>query len=123
MPLPKAADISYAYAVAQAVRPISLTVGRGAIVTRLGANGIGKTTSVKMIAGLLRPRNGSIQPTAHSWPARPATPSCNIHGSPKSVCTITQNRRLTAAEFHGFQRRDGADVGPKSAAGWTDESG
>lgn len=59
-PLLEVADIAYAYAGAQAVRNVSLTVGQGEIVALLGANGAGKTTSVKMIAGVLRPRGGSI---------------------------------------------------------------
>ena len=42
------------------MRNVSLTVGQGEIVALLGANGAGKTTSVKMIAGVLRPRGGSI---------------------------------------------------------------
>jgi branched-chain amino acid transport system ATP-binding protein len=60
-PLLEVNDIAYAYAGAQAVRRVSLTVGRGEIVALLGANGAGKTTSVKMIAGVLRPRSGSIR--------------------------------------------------------------
>jgi len=48
MPLPEAADISYPYADAQAVRPISLTIRRGEIVARRGASGAGKTTSVNL---------------------------------------------------------------------------
>ena len=59
-PLLEVADIAYAYTGAQAVRNVSLTVGQGEIVALLGANGAGKTTSVKMIAGVLRPRSGSI---------------------------------------------------------------
>jgi branched-chain amino acid transport system ATP-binding protein len=60
-PLLEVSDIAYAYAGAQAVRQVSLTVGAGEIVALLGANGAGKTTSVKMIAGVLRPRSGSIK--------------------------------------------------------------
>jgi branched-chain amino acid transport system ATP-binding protein len=60
-PLLDVADIEYAYAGAQAVRRVSLTVAAGEIVALLGANGAGKTTSVKMIAGVLRPRSGSIR--------------------------------------------------------------
>jgi len=59
-PLLDVTDLAYAYAGAQAVRRVSLTVARGEIVALLGANGAGKTTSVKMIAGVLRPKAGSI---------------------------------------------------------------
>jgi branched-chain amino acid transport system ATP-binding protein len=54
-------DIAYAYAGARAVNGVSLAVAPGEIVALLGANGAGKTTSVKMIAGVLRPRAGSIR--------------------------------------------------------------
>lgn len=60
-PLLDVTDIAYAYAGAQAVRRVSLTVEPGEIVALLGANGAGKTTSVKMVAGVLRPRAGSIR--------------------------------------------------------------
>ncbi len=54
------AGLAYAYGGALAVRNVSLTVGRGEIVALLGANGAGKSTTVKMIAGVLRPQRGSI---------------------------------------------------------------
>ena len=59
-PLLETVDLAYAYSGALAVRSISLSVARGEIVALLGANGAGKSTSVKMIAGVLRPRQGSI---------------------------------------------------------------
>jgi branched-chain amino acid transport system ATP-binding protein len=52
--------LGYAYDGALAVRNVSLTVGQGEIVALLGANGAGKSTTVKMIAGVLRPQSGSI---------------------------------------------------------------
>ncbi len=39
---------------------MSLTVGRGEIVTLLGANGAGKTTTLKTVSGLLHPRRGKV---------------------------------------------------------------
>ena len=41
-------------------RGVSLTLGEGEIVTILGPNGAGKSTLLKAIAGLIRPRAGSI---------------------------------------------------------------
>ncbi|MGA9869021.1 MAG: ABC transporter ATP-binding protein [Acetobacteraceae bacterium] len=54
------AGLAYAYDGALAVRDVSLTVGEREIVALLGANGAGKSTTVKMIAGVLRPRRGSV---------------------------------------------------------------
>ena len=43
------------------MRGLNLDVGRGEIVALLGANGAGKSTTVRMIAGVLRPQKGAIQ--------------------------------------------------------------
>lgn len=53
--------LAYAYDGALAVRNVSLEVGAGEIVALLGANGAGKSSTVKMIAGVLRPRDGEIR--------------------------------------------------------------
>ena len=53
--------LSYAYAGAVAVSNVSLTVGDGEIVALLGANGAGKSTTVRMIAGALQPQGGSVR--------------------------------------------------------------
>jgi branched-chain amino acid transport system ATP-binding protein len=52
--------LAFAYGGAAAVRDVSLTVRPGEIVALLGANGAGKSTTVKMIAGVLRPQRGTI---------------------------------------------------------------
>jgi branched-chain amino acid transport system ATP-binding protein len=54
-------DIGYAYRGSVAVEKVSFSVGPGEVVALLGANGAGKSTSVKMIAGVLRPRRGAIR--------------------------------------------------------------
>jgi branched-chain amino acid transport system ATP-binding protein len=55
------AGLGYSYDGAAAVRDVSLTVQPGEIVALLGANGAGKSTTVKMIAGVLRPQRGTIR--------------------------------------------------------------
>jgi branched-chain amino acid transport system ATP-binding protein len=48
------------YGQIHALRGISLTVGKGEIVTLIGANGAGKTTTLKTISGMLHPRQGTV---------------------------------------------------------------
>ena len=43
-----------------ALKGISLTVGEGEIVTLIGSNGAGKSTTLRTISGLVRPRAGSV---------------------------------------------------------------
>lgn len=48
------------YGVIHALKGISLEVNEGEIVTLIGSNGAGKSTSLKTISGLLRPKEGNI---------------------------------------------------------------
>jgi branched-chain amino acid transport system ATP-binding protein len=50
-----------AYGNLLALRGVSLEVGRGDVVAIIGANGAGKTTLLSTVAGLFRPRRGSIR--------------------------------------------------------------
>ena len=50
--------LSLAYGLHRALDGVALTVGRGEIVTILGANGAGKTSLLKAIAGVVRTRGG-----------------------------------------------------------------
>jgi branched-chain amino acid transport system ATP-binding protein len=49
------------YGNIHALKGISFTVDKGEIVTLIGANGAGKSTTLKTMSGLLRPRQGSIR--------------------------------------------------------------
>lgn len=53
-------DLSVAYGHRVALQGISLKVGAGEIVTLVGGNGAGKSTTLKTISGLLRARSGQI---------------------------------------------------------------
>lgn len=56
----ESSGLAYAYGGVPAVVDCTLTVPKGQIVALIGANGAGKSTSVKMIAGALRPRSGRL---------------------------------------------------------------
>ncbi len=48
------------YGMIHALKGVSLAVGEGEIVTLIGSNGAGKSTTLKAISGLVRPRDGRI---------------------------------------------------------------
>jgi len=53
-------EIFTAYGQSQVLHGISLVVGQGEVVSLLGRNGVGKTTTFRSIMGLTPPRSGSI---------------------------------------------------------------
>lgn len=57
----KVSGIETFYGKIQALKGVSLEVEQGSIVTILGANGAGKTTTMKTIAGLLKPKQGTVE--------------------------------------------------------------
>jgi branched-chain amino acid transport system ATP-binding protein len=57
----KVERIQVFYDAIQALKGLSFTVAQGEIVTLLGANGAGKSTTLKTISGLLQPRGGQIE--------------------------------------------------------------
>jgi len=61
MPLLDLQDLHVYYGAIHALRGLSLEVDAGKIVTLIGANGAGKSTTLNTISGLLRPRQGSIR--------------------------------------------------------------
>jgi len=54
-------DLSVYYGDAQALDGVSLSVGAGEIVALVGANGAGKTSLIRTVAGILKPRGGAIE--------------------------------------------------------------
>ena len=60
LPLLKVNNLHVYYGAIHAIKGISLEVNEGEIVTLIGANGAGKSTTLNTIAGLLKPRQGSI---------------------------------------------------------------
>ena len=61
MSLLQAKDLEVYYGNIRALKGISFEVKEHEIVTLIGANGAGKTTTLNTIAGLLRPRRGSVE--------------------------------------------------------------
>ena len=53
-------EVKVAYGAIQALKGVSLTVGKGEVVALIGANGAGKTSTLRAVSGMLRPMGGRI---------------------------------------------------------------
>jgi len=104
-------DVHVYYGAIHALKGISLSVGEGEIVTLIGANGAGKSTTLRAINGLNRPRHGSIR--FQGKDITNATPHTIVKGgiaqSPEGRrlfprMTVTENLEMGA-----FQRTDRAN--------------
>jgi len=101
-----------AYGGIQAVKGIDLTVAQGELVTLIGANGAGKSTTLKALAGLLRPASGSIHYNGVDITARPAFELVR-----QGLALVPEGRgvfgRLTVEEnlaMGAYSRRDAAGI-------------
>jgi len=65
-------NLTAGYGAVQVLNNISLTVPDGAVVTLLGANGAGKSTTLNTIAGLIKSWSGSISYRGESCVGQPA---------------------------------------------------
>lgn len=66
------ADVDAGYGSTSVLHAVSLQVSPGEVVTLLGANGAGKSTTLRLVSGILTPRRGRLlldgRPVAHSDP-------------------------------------------------------
>lgn len=60
-PILEVNDVHSYYGNIHALKGISVEVNQGEIVTLIGANGAGKSTTLKTISGIVRPRQGSVR--------------------------------------------------------------
>jgi branched-chain amino acid transport system ATP-binding protein len=71
-------DLDVFYGDAQALDQVSLEVEEGAIVAIVGANGAGKTSLIRSIAGMLRPSSGAIRYRGNDIAGLPSFRVCNL---------------------------------------------
>jgi branched-chain amino acid transport system ATP-binding protein len=100
------------YGAIHALKGVSLVVGDGEIVTLLGANGAGKSTTLKTISGLLRPRKGTIQFAGDELTRRSATQivKSGVAQSPEGRRLFGRMTVLENLEMGAFQRTDKAGI-------------
>lgn len=61
MSMLKVEDINVYYGSIHAIKGVSFEVNQGEIVTLIGANGAGKSTTLNTVSGLLKPKSGAIE--------------------------------------------------------------
>ena len=105
-------DIATAYGKIEALKGVSLRAEKGRITCLLGPNGAGKTTLMYTIAGILKPRRGSIR-LADTEIA--GLPSARIVA--QGLALVPENRlvfpQMSVKEnllAGAYQRKDGAAV-------------
>jgi len=105
-------DIDVYYGAIHALKKLSINVEQGSIVTLIGANGAGKSTTLKTISGLIRPKSGSI--TFKEADITRILPE-KIVG--RGISQVPEGRRVFAAmtvmenlEMGAFLRKNKADI-------------
>ena len=105
-------DVHTFYGAIHALRGVTMTVDEGEIVTLIGSNGAGKSTTLRTISGLLKPRQGEIhlrgERIDHHRPHEIVE---------MGVCQAPEGRRVFARmsvhenlEMGAFSRRDHAKI-------------
>lgn len=88
-PMLRLSGVSVRYGSIAAVTGLDLEVRRGQIVTLLGSNGAGKSTTLRTISGLLRPQSGSITFEGVDITARPGHEIVRA-----GICHSPEGRRI-----------------------------
>lgn len=84
-------DINVYYGAIHAIKGISLDVPDGEIVALIGSNGAGKSTTLRTISGLMKPKNGRIMYDGEDITGVPAH---KIVG--KGLCQVPEGRHVFA---------------------------
>jgi branched-chain amino acid transport system ATP-binding protein len=101
-------DVHTYYGTIQALKGISLTVREGEIVTLIGANGAGKSTTLRTINGINKPRKGRIRFAGRDITGMPAhnIVKLGISQSPEGRRLFGRMSVLENLELGAFQRND-----------------
>jgi branched-chain amino acid transport system ATP-binding protein len=107
-------DVHTYYGAIHALRGVTLSVEEGEIVTLIGSNGAGKSTTLRTISGLLRPRHGEISLRGDRIDNRRPHEIVEL-----GVCQSPEGRRVFTRmsvhenlEMGAFSRTDRANVAP-----------
>ena len=90
-PMLKIDNLHVYYGAIHAIKGISLEVNQGEIVTLIGANGAGKSTTLRTISGLLKPKEGTIAFEGNSIGGLPAHEIVK-----RGISQVPEGRRIFA---------------------------
>jgi branched-chain amino acid transport system ATP-binding protein len=111
-PILKLDDIHTYYGSIHALKGVSLEVRDGEIVTLIGSNGAGKSTTLRSINGLNHPREGKIRFQGEDITETPAhdVVKMGISQSPEGRHVFTRMSVLENLEMGAYQRDDRAGI-------------
>lgn len=105
-------DVNSFYGKAHILQDLSFSVGRGEVVALLGRNGAGKSTTMKSIIQIVRPRSGSVTLAGRELVGQPS-----YRVARSGIGYVPEDRRIFTAltvlenlEVGRQPRRDGAPV-------------
>jgi len=108
----EAKDLNVYYGAIHALQGVSFSVDDGEIVSLIGANGAGKSTTLKTVSGLLRPRVGDVLLRGESLKTMPAQDIVR-----RGVIHVPEGRKIFAPltvqenlEMGAFSRKDKAEI-------------
>ena len=100
------------YGAIHAVKGVSLSVDAGEVATLIGANGAGKSTTLRTVSGLLRPREGAVR-----FEGKDITRMRPDQIVRMGLCQVPEGRRVFAnlsvrenLEMGAYTRRDSAAI-------------
>jgi len=105
-------DVHTYYGTIQALKGISLNVRKGEIVTLIGANGAGKSTTLRTINGINKPRRGRIRFDGRDITGMPAhqVVKLGISQSPEGRRLFGRMAVRENLELGAFQRNDKKEI-------------
>jgi branched-chain amino acid transport system ATP-binding protein len=100
------------YGAIHALKGVSLRVDEGQIVTLIGANGAGKSTTLRTISGLLRPRAGSLRLSGREIGRESAQKivGLGVAQAPEGRQLFPRMTVLENLEMGAFQRQDRNEI-------------
>jgi branched-chain amino acid transport system ATP-binding protein len=111
MSLLRMRDVDTYYGEIHILQKLSLEVGKGELVCLLGGNASGKSTTLKTILGLVRPRTGTVELDGED-----VTGKTTSYRIAKGMAIVPENRRLFAPmtvlenlEMGAYLQKDGFD--------------